>query len=47
MLKLCFVLWKSEPQYSYKRYAYKKYVLPKKVETLNNRIHDFIFYFLS
>ena len=24
MLKICLVLWKSEPQYAYKRYAYKK-----------------------
>ena len=24
MLKKCLPLWKSEPQYAYKRYAYKK-----------------------
>ena len=24
MLKICLFLWKSEPQYAYKRYAYKK-----------------------
>ena len=24
MLKICLVIWKSEPQYAYKRYAYKK-----------------------
>ena len=24
MLEICLVLWKSEPQYAYKRYAYKK-----------------------
>ena len=24
MLKICLVIWESEPQYAYKRYAYKK-----------------------
>jgi len=24
MLKICLVVWKSEPRYAYKRYAYKK-----------------------
>ena len=24
MLKICLVLWESEPQYAYKRYAHKK-----------------------
>ena len=24
MLKICLVVWKSEPQYAYKRYVYKK-----------------------
>ena len=27
MLKICFVFWKSEPQYAYKRYSYKKHIL--------------------
>ena len=26
MPKICLTLWKSEPQYTYKRYAYKKKV---------------------
>ena len=24
MLKICLVIWKSEPQYAYRRYAYEK-----------------------
>ena len=30
MLRICLVVWKSEPQYAYKRYAYKKKHVPLK-----------------
>ena len=39
MLKICFVFWKSEPQYAYKRYAYEKTCIF--INTLNNCVRFF------
>ena len=32
MLKICFVFWNPEPQYTYKYYAYKKHAIKQERE---------------
>ena len=41
MLKICLVVWKSEPQYAYKGYAYKKHVFIHSIELYVNNINQF------